>query len=164
MKTIKKTIGLIVVLLVICLSANALTCSEPNGIIISASEKKLILCENGQLVKQFYVAIGQRGIGKTKVGDKKTPLGDYFLENPHLSQQFGLFIPIDYPTPRQKAMGYTGYAIGIHGPLRSSSWFSRFNNNRNWTYGCIAVSTDREIMQIAMWTRYHRPATVRIIR
>lgn len=146
------------------LSATALTCSQPNGIIISTSEKKLILCENGQMIKQFYIAIGQRGAGKTRVGDKKTPLGDYYLERPHLSERFGLFIPIDYPTPHQRALGYTGYAVGIHGPLRGLSWLSRMTLNRNWTDGCIAVSSDREIMQIAAWTQSHQPATVKITR
>lgn len=151
------------ILLLIPLVANAITCLEPTGVIISTSENKLALCENGQLLRQFYIAIGQNGIGKMRSGDRKTPLGDYFLERPHFSQRFGLFIPIDYPTRRQKTLGYTGSAVGIHGPLRINNWFVKFRAKSNWTDGCIALSSDKEIMQIAYWTQKHQPATVRIV-
>ena len=99
------------------------------------------------------VGLGENGVGKTKQGDKKTPLGKYFLGRPRPSGSgFKTFIPVGYPTIKQKRKGYTGSAIGIHGPQRDwADWPPGTYGKQDWTLGCIAVGSDAEIDTITDW-------------
>ena len=45
----------------------------------------------------------------------------------------------------------TGSAIGIHGPKKGFERWGRLNSRVNWTHGCIAVATHREIEEIENW-------------
>ena len=101
-------------------------------------------------------------------GDRKTPLGSYPLGKPRLSEQFGIFISIGYPTLEQRRNEKNpGGAVGIHGPPHpikvvaaqapriDSPYFQGFNGKIaafagfvapylpwgkfDWTDGCIAM-------------------------
>ena len=77
---------------------------------------------NGQPVHigQTYMSIGQNGEGKQKSGDRRTPLGIYFvteqLDTSRLHEKYGVtaFI-LDYPNVLDKQSGKTGDGIWIHG-------------------------------------------------
>ena len=47
--------------------------------------------------------------------------------------------------------GYTGSAIGIHGPSRIFARAGWMNTVADWTEGCIAVASDEAIDEIAAW-------------
>jgi murein L,D-transpeptidase YafK len=73
-----------------------------------------------RLTLDFYTTIGKFGIEKEREGDKKTPIGVYTVTNwipgnklPDLYGK-GAF-PLDYPNPRDRLLGRTGYGIWIHG-------------------------------------------------
>ena len=122
------------------------------SILIDSDDSKLFLCKSGKEVGNFRVSFGRGGFGKTKQGDKKTPLGAYSLGNPRPSGSgFKTFIPVGYPTKSQRAKGYTGGAIGIHGPAREFKFLGPINSTVDWTQGCIAVATDNEIDVISSW-------------
>jgi len=104
-----------------------------------------------------------RGVGKQRQGDARTPLGHYGLGPPRGSQNFHIFVPVQYPTPAQARMGFTGSAIGIHGPPRGWSLTELAALvARDWTIGCIAVETDADIEAVAAWIRRHGVKDVRL--
>lgn len=121
---------------------------------VSTSRRTLWLCEDGSSKEAVRVALGQGGIGKRVEGDAKVPLGEYPLSAAIPSADFHLFLPVGYPTPQQRRTGYTGNAIGVHGPLRGYS--GPATTSRDWTLGCIAVGTDDEIDRIAEWVKAKR--------
>jgi len=55
---------------------------DKNGfcIFVKGSERKLYLIEQNEIKLVFDSAVGERGLGKTKEGDHKTPLGDYRIK------------------------------------------------------------------------------------
>lgn len=128
---------------------------EP-ALVVETSSRALYLCSAaGKAVKSFAVSLGRGGLDKRKQGDRRTPLGTYTLGAPRPSRAgFDTFIPVGYPTRRQRARGLTGSAIGVHGP--PDGWpepVVRFGMRSDWTDGCIMVGTVKEIRTIASWVR-----------
>lgn len=108
----------------------------------------------------FHVALGRGGTDKRRKGDGRTPLGTYALGAPRTSIQFGVFIPMDYPTPEQAARGFTGGELGIHGPPRGLTEPEYPTTGVDWTQGCIATGVDADIEVIAEFVRTRRPLIV----
>jgi hypothetical protein len=131
----------------------------PRGAVIAVDTgaHDLWLCNDGTAEARFTIALGRGGLDKRRQGDERTPLGTYAVGEPRPSAQWGTFIPIRYPTPEQAARGYSGNAIGIHGPPRGLKY--RFIG-LDWTAGCVATGTDAEVEAIAEWVRERRPIVV----
>lgn len=145
-------LGMVGALLLVSASAAAATCpARGTVVLVSTGEHRLLLCDGGREAKAFKVALGSGGTGKRVAGDKKTPIGTYALVAARPSKQFGTFIPIAYPTADQRARGFTGADVGVHGPKRWFRWAGSANVAFDWTLGCIAVATDAEIEEIAKW-------------
>jgi D-alanyl-D-alanine dipeptidase len=55
---------------------------DENGfcLLVEASEKKMYLIKHNTIQLFFDVALGKGGVGKTREGDHKTPLGDYRIK------------------------------------------------------------------------------------
>jgi len=55
---------------------------DKNGfcVFVKGAERKLYLIEQNEIKLVFDSAVGERGLGKTKEGDHKTPLGDYRIK------------------------------------------------------------------------------------
>lgn len=128
------------------------------AVVVLTAGRRLVLCDGGRAVAQHRVALGAGGVGKRREGDRKTPLGRYALGPPRPSVYFRTFVPVGYPTSAQAALGFTGGAIGIHGPTR---WMPD-GAFRNWTAGCIALGHDADIEGVATWIRRRHVGTVRI--
>jgi murein L,D-transpeptidase YafK len=122
-------------------------------IVVHLKEHVLLLCEKDKVVDTFGVRLGSGGIGKSREGDKKTPVGEYDLGEPRPSKSFGTFIPIGYPTAEQQKVGLTGGAVGVHGPHRWISWLGSLVNTFDSSDGCVGVATDGEIERISKWVR-----------
>jgi murein L,D-transpeptidase YafK len=120
---------------------------------VRASEHRLYLCEGGKAMRSFGVRLAKDGLGKTRDGDGKLPVGAYPLGRPRPSKQYGTFIPIGYPTPEQRRRGYTGGSVGVHGPDRRVRWLGDLVNTFDSTDGCVGLATDDEMDQIATWVR-----------
>jgi murein L,D-transpeptidase YafK len=143
--------------------------SEPNpcqpnetAVVVQADDHRLHLCEAGRVARSFDVSLGAGGVGKQRQGDQKTPLGTYGLGAPRASRDYHLFVPVSYPTATQARQGFTGSAIGIHGPPRGFGGGLALVHAvvPDWTAGCIALGTNGEIDTIATWLR--RQATRRL--
>ncbi|MCP4976589.1 MAG: L,D-transpeptidase family protein [Maribacter sp.] len=137
--------------------------SKGTSILVLLVQGKLLLCKNGKNIDTYSVAIGSKGYGKKEEGDNKTPVGLYPLESPRKSKSgYHKIIPIGYPTEKQKAEGYTGSAVGIHGPKKGFRWLGGLNAMVNWTQGCVAVSTTNKIDEISSWVESEKVKIVEL--
>jgi L,D-peptidoglycan transpeptidase YkuD (ErfK/YbiS/YcfS/YnhG family) len=120
----------------------------------------LALCDGARVQGMYRIRLGKNGMGKQAEGDGKTPEGRYNLEAPRTSVRFGTFVPIEYPNVRERALGYTGSAVGLHGPYRPMRFAGRWVNVFDSTDGCIGLATDHEMNEIATWLRQHPNAPI----
>ena len=113
-------------------------------IVVDSSRSRLFLFENKNgvptLTKDFYITIGKNGTGKYVEGDKKTPVGVYFvtgfIKPDELPDLYGDgAYPINYPNAWDQRHGRTGYGIWLHGT--PSKTYSRPPRDSN---GCVIVS------------------------
>jgi murein L,D-transpeptidase YafK len=138
-------------------------CSAPDlRVVVDLKKHSLALCEKGRVVGIFDVRLGRGGTGKTQEGDGKTPIGTYPLGEPRPSKRFGTFIPIGFPTEEQKKMGYSGSAVGVHGPPRWARWIGSLVNTFDLSDGCVGVARDSEIEKIASWVRSASVGTIEL--
>jgi murein L,D-transpeptidase YafK len=138
--------------------ADPVPCSSPGAeVVVTTKSHRLWLCDGAQAIASYRVALGRGGADKRVQGDNKTPLGTYALGAPRPSSRFGTFIPVAYPTPEQRARGFTGADVGIHGPDRRFRWMGPANAWFDWTAGCIALATDDEVQAIVGWVRQRNP-------
>jgi hypothetical protein len=72
---------LLMILLITFLSRGcSATCNEANYIVVHGSTFTLELYDQyDHVIKSYSVGLGKNGMGKTKRGDKKTPLGEYHI-------------------------------------------------------------------------------------
>ncbi|MDR7092712.1 L,D-transpeptidase family protein [Hydrogenophaga laconesensis] len=128
-----------------------------HAIAIDASRSRLYLFENLnsarnaiagdadrlprlKLLGDFYISVGLSGIEKTHEGDKRTPLGVYYITstlNPaDLPDLYGVgALPINYPNPLDVQRGKTGSGIWLHGT--PSDQFVRAPQASD---GCVVLS------------------------
>ena len=88
----------------------------------------------------WYTSIGRGGTSKRREGDRKTPLGVYFVTmwvpGEHLSEYYGAgALGLNYPNAWDVRRDRDGYGIWIHGEPRSVR-----SRAPRWTLGCLAVS------------------------
>jgi len=150
-------------------------------VVVDTSQSRLYLFknENGapRLTEDFYISIGKNGADKSKEGDKRTPLGVYFVNSflspSKLPDYYGSgAYPINYPNQWDRHLKRTGYGIWLHGnPLDS---FSRpplasdgcvTINNRDFEHLMKFIDTDGTtpviITQNMEWTTPEKVETVR---
>lgn len=126
-----------------------------HAIAIDASRSRLYLFENLtpahasgalastprlRLLADFYISVGLQGIEKQVEGDKRTPLGVYYITsslNPKsLPDLYGVgALPINYPNPLDVQRGKTGSGIWLHGT--PSDQFVRAPQASD---GCVVLS------------------------
>jgi murein L,D-transpeptidase YafK len=106
--------------------------------------------------------LGRGGVGKTRHGDNKVPTGTYPLGQPRKSTKFWMFIPIGYPTPEQRNMGYTGQGVGVHGPHRYLRWLGPLTNTASSTAGCIGLGKNEQIEEVSAWVTSTKVKTLEI--
>ena len=88
----------------------------------------------------FFMSIGQAGDGKEQAGDKRTPLGAYFvteqLDTSRLHEKYGVTaFPLDYPNAWDRRLDRDGDGIWVHGVDPSGGQRPKLD-----TEGCIALT------------------------
>lgn len=130
---------------------------------VDVTSHELFLCiDRKQTGVGLQIRIGRNGVGKQKEGDGKTPLGVYSLGHMRSSRRYGWFIPIGYPSIQQKRMGFTGGAVGIHGPDRRVAWLGKVVNWLDTTDGCIGLAYDNDVKKVGSWALMTKARRVRL--
>jgi murein L,D-transpeptidase YafK len=117
------------------------------------SERIMEAYSNGKLLKTYTVSIGQNPVGdKESQGDKRTPEGNYRINDKNPNSGFHKNLGVSYPNAddRQEAAKKgvnPGGDIKIHGLKNGLGFIGKFHRWLNWTAGCIAV-TDEEMDEL----------------
>ena len=143
---------------------------------VNKAANLLNVIQDNKIIKQYSISIGRGGIGdKKKVGDKRTPVGIYYVTKLKDSDKFHYFFGLNYPNLKDGFFGYKrglitieqfnaikraslnkntppqntklGGAIGIHGIGKQTKQKLLIHKNINWTEGCIAVE-NHEVMEL----------------
>lgn len=153
---------------------------EPQNTLIKIFKKErlLELYVDGQLIDKFKIGLGSSPTGdKNKEGDRKTPLGKYYVCTRNDKSRFTLFLGISYPNIEDAKRGLEnglidqkifekikkanekeiqppwktslGGEVGIHGG----------GNNADWTWGCIALS-DKNIKTLWEYAKLKTPVEI----
>ena len=144
---------LLAVMLAVCAGASANSQFTADRIIILKSARTMTLMRDGKTLKTYKVALGTEPVGaKQRVGDHKTPEGEYVIDAKKSQSQFHKALHISYPNAadreRARKLGVSpGGDIEIHGLGEKYGWIGSAHRHYDWTDGCIAV-TNEEIDEI----------------
>jgi len=126
---------------------------KADRVVVSKSKRLLMLLKNDEVIRQYRIALGENPVGhKIRVGDSRTPEGEYVIDRRNPKSKYHLSIHISYPneTDRLEARKLNvapGGEIMIHGLPNGMGWIGSLHALIDWTKGCIAV-TDEEIEEI----------------
>jgi len=128
--------------------------ARADSVAVYKSGRKLVLLQNGKMLKEYSISLGGSPIGpKKEEGDHKTPEGPYTIDYRKPDSAFHLALHISYPDAEDEleaaARGVSpGGFIMIHGMRNGLGFLGRLHLLFDWTDGCIAV-TNAEIEEIA---------------
>ena len=120
--------------------------SVPDIFIADTSDATLLRFTHEQgvisLADTSYMSIGQKGAGKKRAWDRRSPLGIYFvvdrLDTSRLHEKYGVMaFPLDYPNVRDRQLERTGDGIWVHGVQPGNSRRPAFD-----TDGCLALPNE----------------------
>ena len=130
------------------------------------SKRVLLLKEQNQTIATFPIALGPNPIGSPKkVGDGRTPEGDYYICYKKEDSRYHLYLGISYPSPRDAKRGLEAGTISASdAALISRAWEKRgrppwytalggafglhgYGVSKDWTEGTIAM-TNGDIEEI----------------
>ncbi|MCC2682365.1 MAG: ErfK/YbiS/YcfS/YnhG [Nitrosospira multiformis] len=150
------------------------------AIIADTGRSRLYLYKNvdgsPRYLADYYISTGKNGSQKLKEGDKKTPIGVYFvtdnLPRQRLSDFYGgMAFPLNYPNEWDKRHGRSGYGIWLHGtppdtysrpPRASDGCVVLANDDLNALASTLQVGITSVIISDQMeWVKPHDAATLR---
>jgi len=114
--------------------------------IVDKSDRRLQAFRDGELVREFRVALGSGGLApKQRQGDGRVPEGAYLITYHNAASSYHRSLRIGYPTAEQvtaaRAAGIDpGSDIMIHGLPNGMGSIGSRHTLRDWTEGCIAVT------------------------
>lgn len=153
-------------LLAIVLASPVLASDElADQVVVSKSERKLMLLRGDEVLRSFDIALGLVPEGhKVKEGDFRTPEGKYRLTRRRINSDYFMAIQISYPNAADiSRAGELGVAPGsyimIHGQPDEPKKPARYYKKFDWTDGCIAVS-NAAMVDIWQLTAVNTPITI----
>ncbi|WP_371378841.1 murein L,D-transpeptidase family protein [Thalassotalea aquiviva] len=115
---------------------------------VDKSSRKMYLYAGDKLVKKYHIALGSQPKGhKERVGDERTPEGEYKLDYIKEDSSFYRAMHISYPNKqdieraREKGVNPGGF-IMIHGQKNGTEHRAKMAQRFNWTNGCIALTNE----------------------
>jgi murein L,D-transpeptidase YafK len=111
------------------------------------AEHQLCLLDARGVAWERRASHGREPGKKRFEGDGRTPEGQYTVAAARVSQRFGLFMPISYPSAedvrRARAEGKdAGGNVGIHGPQRWYAFLGRAQALIDHSDGCIVLDAE----------------------
>ena len=155
--------------MLLCLSGSGQTparAKTAERIVIVKSTRTMTLLTGGQVLKTYKVALGGQPVGaKDRVGDHKTPEGQYVVDAKNAHSRFYRALHISYPNAadreRARKLGESpGGDIEIHGLGKEFAWVGALHRQSDWTDGCIAV-TNAEMDEIWPLVPVGTPVSIR---
>lgn len=137
----------------ISLRAAAAPPLRADKVVVIKHRRLLLLLHKGKVVRRYRIALGFAPKGhKEREGDGRTPEGRYVIDWRNPKSRFTLSLHIDYPNRQDRASARRrgvspGGDIFIHGLPNGSRSVGKAHTLRDWTLGCIAV-TSEEIREI----------------
>jgi len=119
---------------------------QRHAIVVDTSKSTLYLYENidgePRYVADYYISSGKKGSEKLSEGDKKTPLGVYFVKSSMSKSQLSDFYgsaayPLSYPNEWDRRQGRDGHGIWLHGT--PSDTYSRPPRSSS---GCVVLTNE----------------------
>jgi murein L,D-transpeptidase YafK len=134
-------------------------------IVVSKSERKLMLLRGDEILRSFDIALGLVPEGhKEQEGDFRTPEGEYRLTRRRINSDYFMAIQISYPNAEDMSRAREldvapGSYIMIHGQPDEPKKPARYYKKFDWTDGCIAVS-NAAMVDIWQLTAVNTPITI----
>lgn len=116
---------------------------EVTFVVVNKASRRMYLLNNDKVLRDYDISLGFAPEGhKEFEGDGRTPEGVYRIDRRNPNSSFHLSLGISYPNTRDvetaRAMGKSpGGDIFIHGQKHPFKPVER-----DWTWGCIAVTND----------------------
>ncbi|MBF0158543.1 MAG: L,D-transpeptidase [Magnetococcales bacterium] len=129
-----------------------LSTQQRHAIVIDLARSRLYLFRNDnnvpRLLADYYISSGRHGVDKVQQGDKKTPIGLYFITNylpkKNLPELYGHgALPINYPNEWDRILHKTGDGIWLHGTPANT-----YSRPPKASDGCI-VLTNSDFQNLA---------------
>lgn len=124
-----------------------------DAVLVLKSERRLVLQRGEAEIAAYAIALGFEPEGhKQREGDGRTPEGRYVIDWRNADSAYHLSLHISYPSAEDRAVAQAagkdpGGMIMIHGLPKGFAWLGGAQALRDWTAGCIAVTSD-EIEEI----------------
>ena len=127
---------------------------QTTAVMVDTSKSRLYLFhnQNGVLTRlaDYYVTIGKNGTDKTREGDKRTPLGVYYITGKQDGKKLGplygdAVYPLSYPNDWDLRQGRLGHGIWLHGT--PSTTYSRAPQASD---GCV-VLTNTDLSELGKY-------------
>jgi murein L,D-transpeptidase YafK len=127
---------------------------QTTAVVVDTSKSRLYVFhnQNGVLTRlaDFYVTIGKNGTDKTREGDKRTPLGVYYVTARQDGKKIGplygdAVYPLNYPNDWDQKEGRLGHGIWLHGT--PSTTYSRAPQASD---GCV-VLTNSDLSELGKY-------------
>jgi hypothetical protein len=108
----------------------------------------------------YYMSIGENGAGKDRSGDRRTPLGVYFvteqLDTSRLHEKYGVTaFPLDYPNAWDRRADRDGHGIWVHGVARNGG-----QRPERDTDGCIALPNKELLLLVPEFRNNITPVVI----
>ena len=116
--------------------------------LVEKNARRLRLLFAGAAVREYPIALGRSPVGaKQRIGDGRTPEGEYRLDWRMQDSAFHRAIHISYPSEGDRraaseAGAAAGGAIMIHGLPNGAEWIGEDHRRFDWTDGCIALTNE----------------------
>jgi murein L,D-transpeptidase YafK len=103
---------------------------------------------SGTLIKSYTISLGANPVGHKKIeGDKRTPEGEYIINDKNPNSGYHKNLGISYPNKKDiedanRRNEQPGGDIKIHGLRNGLGFVGKFQRITDWTLGCIALTND----------------------
>jgi murein L,D-transpeptidase YafK len=127
--------------------------ARADRVIVHKSRREMILDSRDEVLETYRISLGANPEGhKRRRGDERTPEGVYVIDHRNPHSAFHLSLHISYPNEEDRMRARDsgvdpGGDVFIHGMPNGFRWLGPVHLLRDWTDGCIAV-TSGEIEEI----------------
>ena len=117
-------------------------------IVVYKSKRMMYLYRDGDIIDKLPVSLGKNPKGdKVRMGDHRTPEGQYWIRRKLCSQKYYRSLCISYPNPNDVQAAHSrgvkpGGDITIHAQptWNADGKGDKYTLSKNWTEGCVAVA------------------------